>query len=485
MTITTAPAADRPRPARNRHRLGPAFHALGLLAATAALAVIANGCGSSAAPHPTGQPATSKPVTDPTATPMPSGSAASGPQAYVDCMRSHGVANFPNPVDGHVTLTPASGVNPSSPTFEAAATACASLGPSGATSPGAPAGGSSDPSASTGSPSAATWRSFSDWLSRRAAAGQFSGTVLVADRGTLLLDAGYGLANRTTGARNAPQTKFCIASIGKLLTAAAIAQLVEQHKLSFHATLGRYLTGLPAAIADHVTIAELLTMTSGLDDVVLGRRNPPTTLAGMMKLIAKEHPAFKPGARFQYSNDGYILLGALLERAAGLQYTSYVREHILKPAGMTDTDLSQYTPARVPGMAHGYAQLGSSLHDVSAMPQIANPSGGAYSTVGDLLRFARALLDHKLLTPAMTATILTPRVNAPQPGGPSIDKYTYGFAYQAINGISFVGHNGGTPGYEGQIDIYPHTGYIVIILTNQDQTMIPAIQRSEAILTNP
>ena len=83
----------------------------------------------------------------------------------------------------------------------------------------------------------------------------------------------------------------------------------------------------------------------------------------------------------------------------------------------------------------------------------------------------------------MTATVLTPRVHSPQPGGPAVDEYTYGFAYQAENGVTFVGHNGGTPGYEGQIDIYPLTGYVVVILTNQDQTLVPAIQRSEAILT--
>ena len=77
----------------------------------------------------------------------------------------------------------------------------------------------------------------------------------------------------------------------------------------------------------------------------------------------------------------------------------------------------------------------------------------------------------------MTAVILAPRVNSPQPGGPAVDEYTYGFAYQQINGVTFVGHNGGTPGYEGQIDIYPSTGYVAVVLTNQDNTMIPAIQR--------
>jgi CubicO group peptidase (beta-lactamase class C family) len=181
------------------------------------------------------------------------------------------------------------------------------------------------------------------------------------------------------------------------------------------------------------------------------------TLAGMMKLIAREHLQSQLGSRFLYSNDGYIVLGAIIQAVTGQSYESYVREHILEPAAMTHTGLSTYTPAQVSGMAHRYALAGTNpaLHDNSGTPQIASPSGGANSTVGDLLKFAQALLGHKLLSPAMTGTVLAPRVNAPRPGGPPVDKYTYGFAYQVINGVTFIGHNGGTPGYEGQLDIYP------------------------------
>lgn len=352
---------------------------------------------------------------------------------------------------------------------------------------------------------AGTWRSFDRWLASRSATEEFSGTALVAKGGQLLLAAGYGMADRDARIRNTARTKFSVASIGKLFTAVAIAQLVEQHKLSFDDTIGNYVTGFAPAVADHVTIAELLDMTSGLGDEALSSANPPTTIAGLLGLIDKEPLQFTPGSRFVYSNDGYILLGAIIERVSRRSYGEYLDEHIFKPAGMTQTDVSVYTPAHVPGMAHGYILVGDNgqplspgappaagqgsnpqagtWQDNSKRPQIANPSGGAYSTVGDLLHFAEALLDHKLLSPSMTAIVLTPRVNAPQPGGPPVDEYTYGFAYQAIDGVAFIGHNGGTPGYAGQIDIYPKTGYVVVILTNQDQTLVPAIQKSEAILT--
>ncbi|HEY6790273.1 MAG TPA: serine hydrolase domain-containing protein [Trebonia sp.] len=441
---------------------------LAALAALAGLAVMVAACaggspGSGKAPAPATKPA------------------VSGPLAYVECMRAHGVRNFPDPVDGHIFLTPASGINISSPQFEAASSACASLAPSGGTAGGATA--DQHPAADGVTVPAGQWRAFDAWLKQRAAAGQFSGVVLAAKDGAPVLDAGYGMAVREEGIANTPQTKFCVASIGKLFTAVAIAQLAQQRKLSFGDTIGKFLTGFAPSVAEHVTIAELLDMTSGFGDVALASANPPATLAGMMKLILREHLQFSPGLRFLYSNDGYIVLGAVIQSVTGQSYDSYVREHVLDPAGMTHTSLSVYTPARVPGMAHGYALDGTTLRDDSATPQIANPSGGAYSTVSDLLKFARALTGHKLLSSAMTATVLTPRVNSPQPGGLPVDKYTYGFAYQAINGVTFVGHNGGTPGYEGQLDIYPKTGYIVVILTNQDETLVPAIQRSEAMLT--
>jgi CubicO group peptidase (beta-lactamase class C family) len=443
---------------------------LAALTAATALAMMVAGCGGGS-PAP-GKAAASKP-------------AVSGPQAYVQCMRAHGVRDFPDPVDGHIVLTPASGINLSSPQFEAASSACAALGPSGDTPDGTAGGTAAGQHAETDGVmvSASQWRAFGAWLKQRAAAGQFSGAVLAAKDGTPVLDAGYGMADREEGTADTPQTKFCVASIGKLFTAVAIAQLVEQRKLSFGDTIGKFLTGFAPSVADHVTIAELLDMTSGLGDVALGSANPPATLAGLMKLILPEHLQFSPGSRFLYSNDGYIVLGAVIQSVTGQSYDSYVQEHVLDPAGMTHTSLGVYTPAGVPGMAHGYALAGTTLRDDSATPQIANPSGGAYSTAGDLLNFAQALTAHKLLSSAMTTTVLTPRVNSPQPGGPPVDKYTYGFAYQAINGVTFIGHNGGTPGYEGQLDIYPETGYAVVILTNQDETLVPAIQRSEAMLT--
>jgi CubicO group peptidase (beta-lactamase class C family) len=115
-------------------------------------------------------------------------------------------------------------------------------------------------------------------------------------------------------------------------------------------------------------------------------------------------------------------------------------------------------------------------------PQVGNPSGGGWSTVGDLLKFAQALTGHRLLGSGMTDTVLAGKVASNRPG-PGEDKYAYGFSDQRINGVRIVGHNGGTPGYEAQLDVYPDRGDTVVILTNQDQVLTPVLQRSQAILT--
>jgi CubicO group peptidase (beta-lactamase class C family) len=224
-----------------------------------------------------------------------------------------------------------------------------------------------------------------------------------------------------------------------------------------------------------------------------------------MKRIVKEPLQFVPGSRFAYSNDGFIVLGAIVERLSGQSYDQYVHEHIFKPAGMTSTQISAYRPNDIPGMAHGYMLVGQNgrpvlgrpppgpghssaarsgaLRDNGDLLQIGNPSGGAYSTVVDVFKFARALIKHKLLSPAMTDTVLAGKVNVTRPGGPPVDQYGYGFAVEEINGVRIVGHNGGTPGYEGELDIYPDRGYVVVILANQDQVLVPVIRRSEDLLT--
>jgi CubicO group peptidase (beta-lactamase class C family) len=325
------------------------------------------------------------------------------------------------------------------------------------------------------------WRDYDEWLRRGAAAGQFSGSVLVAKGDRVLLKRGYGMADRARHLANTARTRFCAASMGKMFTGVAIAQLAGQGRLAFTDTVGAHLPGFPPEIADRVTVHHLLTHTAGMGDVL--RRTPdgpppPVTLAEQLRRIAAEPLLFDPGARFSYSNSGFIVLGGIIERVTGRKYPDHVRDRVFRPAGMADTAIRVYRASEVAGMAHGYA--GGT--DTGDELRIGNPSGGAYSTVGDLFRFARALTRHRLLSPALTDTVVTGKVATDRPG-PGEDEYAYGFGDRRIGGVRIVGHNGGSPGYEGQLDIYLDQGWTVVILTNQDGAMLPAMRRSEDLLT--
>ena len=186
-----------------------------------AATVLLSGCGNAV---------TSSRTRTPAAKPTGGTAAVSLPLEYAQCMRQHGVPNFPNPVDGHIMLSPASGIDPDSPTVQAAAAACAKY---------APRGGSPQAAAAAATPG--SWPALAASLTAAATAGRFSGAVLVARDGDTELDAGYGFADRATGTANTPGTRFCIASIGKLFTAVAIGQLAEQGRLSFDDT-GRATT---------------------------------------------------------------------------------------------------------------------------------------------------------------------------------------------------------------------------------------------------
>lgn len=326
-------------------------------------------------------------------------------------------------------------------------------------------------------------QAFNKYIENNARAGSFSGSVLMAKDGTPILEQGYGFANRNKNIADTANTVYCIASIGKLFTAVGIGQLVEDGKLSFNAPIGKYISGFPANIADTITIGELLDMTGGFGNVAPVSSNKPVTLADQMKAIYGEKLVAKPGVAFNYSNDGYIVLGAIIQQVSGEPYASYTQQHIFNPAGMTSTSISAYKPEAIANMAHGYADQNGKWSDVSSTYEIGNPSGGAYSTTEDLMNFAQAFTSHKLLSAAMTNTILVPRVSTPRPGGASIDEYTYGFAYQKEDSALFIGHNGGTAGYEGQLDIYPDKGYVVVVLSNQDNAMTPVIRYSEKLLT--
>ena|ERR1700736_1164159 len=214
-----------------------------------------------------------------------------------------------------------------------------------------------------------------------ASSGRFSGSILVAADGKPLVDGAWGEADREQRIANTPETAYDVGSIGKLFTQIAILQLLEKGKLSLDDTFGKYLTDYPNPdIAGKVTIRQLLLHSSGMGDIFdqSGSENlgSITELKGFLPLFAHKPLAFEPGSKNLYSNAGYVVLGMVVEAVSGENYYSYIKAHILDPAGMSRSGFfdRKHLPASV---AHSY----DGAKDVTdAQPERGCPAGGLQAT---------------------------------------------------------------------------------------------------------
>ena len=301
-------------------------------------------------------------------------------------------------------------------------------------------------------------------------AGEFSGAVLVARDGRTLFEGAYGLADRERRIPNTPLTQFRVGSMNKMLTAVAALQLVQVGTLRLDAPLGTYLPDYPnTEVASQVTPHHLLTHTGGTGDIFgpafTAHRSELRTTEDYLRLYGTRGLQFAPGARWAYSNYGFVLLGAAVERVGGKSYYDHVAERVLAPAGMTATG-SAPEDSLVPGRSVGYTRQvvpGALVSNAPTLPYRGTPAGGGYSTVGDLARFAAALREHRLLDSAHTARLLAGKVAI----GPGV-RYAYGFFDRVVGGRRFVGHGGGAPGMNGDLAFEPDGGYVVVVLSNLD-----------------
>jgi CubicO group peptidase (beta-lactamase class C family) len=291
----------------------------------------------------------------------------------------------------------------------------------------------------------------------------FSGEVAVARHGRIAFAHGYGLADRNPKRRITLDTAFNLASIGKMFTGVAAAQLVQAGKLRFGDRVGKYLPKLPARLRA-ITVAQLLDHTSGLGDFFgdpgYQRLLPTlTTLRAYLPLVRREHLRFRPGTRWSYSNSGFLLAGLVIEKASGMRYDRYLARHVWKPAGMKHTGC--YKRSRLPAFAAiGYVSGGKA--NTSTLAPVGTSAGGCYSSARDLLAFARALENGRLVSPQLTRAITTSKVRAPGGG------YGYGFGIRSgrPGDPPTIWHNGGAPGAAGELDINPKLGIVVVTLGN-------------------
>ncbi|MDP3590503.1 serine hydrolase [Phenylobacterium sp.] len=294
----------------------------------------------------------------------------------------------------------------------------------------------------------------------------FSGAVLVTRDGRPVFIAARGLADRTRGIPNAPQTRFRIGSINKMLTAVAVLQLVQAGSIDLDAPLGAYLPNYPNSdLAGKATIRQLLTHTAGAGELfTLGfseNRDALREIADIVAFYGGRPPEFEPGATFAYSDYGFILLGRIIEVVSGRSYDDYVAVKILTPAGMHRTGALPEA-VTVPDRTTDYVMIGDRYEPTSGtLPYRGTSAGGGYSTVGDLAAFATALSSDKLLDQTHTRLMTTGQV--PTDEG---QRYGFGVFDYSHPGWREIGHNGVGPGLNAELRILADGKVIIVILTN-------------------
>ena len=309
-------------------------------------------------------------------------------------------------------------------------------------------------------------------LEEAAKGDEFSGSVLIAKDGKPVFQKAWGYADRDSKLANTLETRYRLGSMPKRFTSVAIAQLISAGKLKYTDTLARVLPDYPNQdAARKITVAQLLTHTSGLGDIFDEefdqKKDTLHTLRDYLGLFAKKPLQFEPGKGWAYSNAGYVVLGLILEKASGQSYFDYLQQHVFGPAGMASTGNTPLSE-RPPSLAKGYTRGpdGKLVRNDDTLPWRGSSAGGGESTVGDLLRFANALRGYKLLNEALTNEITTGKVS-PFPGESS-SQYAYGFEDHREGGARAVGHGGGAPGMNGTLQVYWDEGYVIVVLANLD-----------------
>ncbi len=300
--------------------------------------------------------------------------------------------------------------------------------------------------------------------------------VLVMKDGEVLLRKGYGLADLEQGIPIEPDMVFRIGSVTKQFTAAAILLLEEEGKLSVEDDLRKHLPDFPTS-GRSITIAQLLTHTSGIrsytDMADFGKKaREDMSVDEIIALFRDEPLGFEPGEKYAYNNSGYVLLGAIIEKASGKTYEAYLREKIFEPLGMSQTYYGSASRI-IPRRAQGYDEVNAEFENAKYLSMsIPYAAGALLSTVDDLAKWDRALYGTGLLSQASLDKWWRPFLLA---NGESIH-YGYGWSISSYEGHRVVGHGGGINGFTCHLLRMPEDRVFVTVLTNRnDEKSNPAL----------
>jgi CubicO group peptidase (beta-lactamase class C family) len=303
------------------------------------------------------------------------------------------------------------------------------------------------------------------------AAGDFNGTVLVAREGKIIYKQAFGLANREWNIPNDLQTKFEIGSMTKQFTALLVLQLVNEGKISLEGHVSDYLSYYRKDTGTRVTVRELLSHTSGIPNFLSipgfldgSASRTHYTVEDFAEKYCSGDLHSEPGTKFEYSNSGYFLLGAILEQASNESYEQLLKERIFDPLGMKDSGYAHYETI-LPHRAAGYERSNGGFRNARYYDMsIPFAAGALYSTVGDLFLWDQALYGERLL-PARLRDLLFK---------PNLDSYGFGWGIlvpkpgSPYAGESIPMHGGAIFGFQSVIQRIPAHKELIVLLDNSD-----------------
>ena len=307
-----------------------------------------------------------------------------------------------------------------------------------------------------------------EYMSTAVKRSRFSGSILVARDGKVLVSRGYGMANLEDEVSNTARTKFRLGSLTKQFTAVAILMLQERGALSLQDPVCNYLPQCPADWRP-ITIHHLLTHTSGIQNSDYTEAiKLPMSAANTVERLKDKPLEFAAGRLFRYSNSNYILLGYVIEKVSGRPYDAFLQENIFRPLQMTDTGYDY--PRRVlKHRAAGYSSRGDTTVNAQYIDMsILYSAGGLYSTAEDLYRWDQALYTEKLLSKKSLAMMFTPFKG----------NYGYGWYIAEQAGHRFISHSGWIDGFAASFGRYPDDRVTVIVLSNIDSAPVNTIARN-------
>ena len=307
-----------------------------------------------------------------------------------------------------------------------------------------------------------------EYLTAAAAYG-YSGVVLVADRDGVILERGYGFADRAQRQRNDPSIAFDLGSLSKMFTAAAILTLVYNGSLRLTDSLAHIFPDTPVD-KRAITVAQLIAHTSGLRlpygaRAVLTRDEP-------RQRIMRAPLRFAHGSRTEYSNAGYVILAAIVQQVSGESFTAYVTRRLFAKAGMTRTGFRGALPATLDGaVAHGYDELGELVDPArwDAGNTAWLGAEGAVSTASDLRRWFDELRGGRIMPLERAQTLLTPLEPDSAGGG-----YAFGLRVdRTTSNQTVIAQSGDPDGYGSRLAWYPEHGVLLVSLCNIRHDLYP------------